>query len=324
MDRPSPKPPSRWRTYSLRGLLLAITLIAFVLGWIFVPLERRRNAYTVLYKNHASISYAANELPTSMTPREKWLKRIFPLEYFRDSLSIMLHSATADEKTMEAISALPETRELSLDRDGMRDNGLRYLSRFHQLKKLRLQNAWLDDHSLESLRGNRTMHTFELRGGTVSPDVFAPLSDHPKLDTVVIQDVPLGEATLNPLARCPNLALLTLVDTGLTPRQLGQLAELSATEVHIVQRGVTDDLVPRFAAVRGLKELDLRKSKVSDAAIPALATMTTLTKLDLRETRVTSKGADELRRLLPKTTVDWGWDPQDGRERSSVVPLSPR
>ncbi len=98
-----------------------------------------------------------------------------------------------------------------------------------------------------------------------------------------LNGLPIGDATLNILGQCPNIAVLQLNNTGITDRGLAKLQSLSQ-----------------------LRSLSLVGTKVSATGVAALRHLRQLQNLYLYQTGAGGKEALKLKALFPKTALDTG------------------
>jgi hypothetical protein len=98
-----------------------------------------------------------------------------------------------------------------------------------------------------------------------------------------LNDVAVGDATLNVLAQCTNIAVLQLNNTG-----------------------ITDEGLAKLQALHNLRSLSVVGTKVSVEGIAALRQLPRLQNLYLYKTGATGKEALKLKALFPKTALDTG------------------
>jgi hypothetical protein len=66
---------------------------------------------------------------------------------------------------------------------------------------------------------------------------------------------------------------------------------------------ITDARLPEVWSLSRCTGLDLSGTDITDASIPYLSKLTQLERFDIRDTLITERGAEELRRALPKCQV---------------------
>ena len=74
--------------------------------------------------------------------------------------------------------------------------------------------------------------------------------------------------------------------------------------VKLLTKGtITDTRLPDVWSLSRCTNLDLIGTEITDASVPYLATLTQLERLDIRDSQVSDKGAEGLRKALPKCQV---------------------
>jgi hypothetical protein len=111
--------------------------------------------------------------------------------------------------------------------------------------------------------------------------------------------------SLQHLVASPNLALLNLTDTGLTPngiRTLSKLTNLRAVALN--NTAANDDCLETLSQLPNLEELYLRDAPVTDAGLQHLAHASKLRVLQLCGTQVSDAGLSQLRGLTSLRRLD--------------------
>ena len=74
--------------------------------------------------------------------------------------------------------------------------------------------------------------------------------------------------------------------------------------VKLLTKGtITDTRLPEVWSLSRCTGLDLSGTAITDASIPFLSTLTQLERFDISDTQITDKGAEALRKVLPKCQV---------------------
>jgi len=296
------RPRRRWLSYSLRMLLLVVTLLAIVLGyWANSALEQRRALATIhgsYPHNHTMYTYEWEEMRSrfgpgtsgvSTQPTEphtwapRWLREWLGKDFFFDTDSVCFGerldggpqpTAEEDRATWKALSGIASLRQLT-SYIGPLDEDLGHIARLRRLKWIDLHTcSQLTDEGLRSLGRLPQLEHLTLSGGQYTPAGFKRLAGLRHL-----KDLGLVSWWT------PNRNQGDYVDP--IVRWLGSDRAVE----------VTDEDLAEIGQMVGLEELRLVSSRVTDAGLAHLARLTNLRKLELGAPNVTAAGFEQLARL---------------------------
>ena len=263
------KPRLRRYQFSLRTLLIVVTLFAVACSWFAVKMgqaKRQREAVEVLSKSVDSIFYdyqcnssgsltAAAVVGKASPPGPTWLRQWLGDDFFTNVVSLHLHRiADAD---LEYVRDFPKLKILGLHWNKITDNGLKHIKALDQLQALDLQSTEITDKGLESLGG------------------FS------------------------------SLQWLSLFNTKITDAGLKNLQGLK--EIHDLYLGeteITDSGLENIKGLTRLKRLGLDHTKISDAGLVHLRGLSQLENLYLKGTKVTDAGVEGLQKALPNLKIE--------------------
>lgn len=124
---------------------------------------------------------------------------------------------------------------------------------------------------------------FRIFDSMLGDEAIAPLvRDMPRLTTLNLRRVAVGDDLLREVANLPDLNYLSLHGTRVTDAGLRSLTGLTK-----------------------LSQVILDDTDITDAGLPAFYELQNLESLSLQGTRVTRDGVDELKRRLPQCNVNW-------------------
>jgi hypothetical protein len=149
-----------------------------------------------------------------------------------------------------------------------------------RLRTISLGRTSVTDQGLAALAGCKSLEWLDLSGTKTTDAGFAHFAGNTKLTQLFLDGVPLTDASLPLVAKFKELEELDLSNTGITDAGLGSLAGL-----------------------RKLKILYLTGTNLTDKSLPVLKGLKSLDTLDLQGTKISSEASAELRRALPKATV---------------------
>jgi hypothetical protein len=310
------KPKVRWKTISVRGLLVLVLAIALWLGWIANKAREQRQAVAALQKWGGFVHYdwefvdgpvkvpRGNLLwkPTwgKLTPGRKpwapnWMRRAFGDEYFQSIVHVSLYvdiqkgyaSATwvnmgpADD-ALRALATQTTVRTLQIGGKQVTDKNLSYVGQMTGLEELNISWAHeLTDQGFLQLSGLKRLRILEVY-------------------------------------------LSKFTDTSM--EAIGKLTKLE--ELRIDCEGITDRGLAKLAALTRLKYLSLGANSVgnqqiSDAGLELLKNMKELETLDLRGWHVSDEGIANLRELKNLKTVQFGLSKEEEDRRKKLQALLP-
>jgi hypothetical protein len=166
--------------------------------------------------------------------------------------------------------------------------------------------VWWRDALMGQFNGLRNVQSVWLKGHGVSSDDLAPLRSFTYLESISLDDCPVGDAGARYIGEIGTLRYLFLFGCGLTDgvwthvEQLKRLESLCLSwDDAVTGRGVSAiaKLPPRLVA------LAIESLGVTDEAIPELRALQQLHTLDIRNTSISPKGVELLRRSLPDTII---------------------
>ncbi len=159
MDNPSQtdtnvkrKKPERrfsWQ-FSLRTLLIVVSLICIALGLYIGPKTRRHNQVLAIEAVKGIVIYRPHEEESWMVEQ---LRNYLPQDWFDEITSVFLQETDADDTTLEEIKSLVRLDYLDLRRTRVTDAGLVHLKGLVGLESLILVDTRITDMGMENLSG---------------------------------------------------------------------------------------------------------------------------------------------------------------------------
>jgi len=265
------KPKRRWPRFSLRKLLLLVTIASVGFGWLGLKLrqaQRQKEAVEGIVNSGGWIWYddevASNGrfLPGSKASRATWWRRVIARDFIANPVT--LASTTLfkeperqfDDASLSHVGGIPQIKHLSICSSLVTDTGLIHLQGLSQLESLDLSRTSVTDRGLANLRGLFQLNKLQLR------------------------------------------------DTQITDRGLIHLQSLENIEyLDMPRSAVSDAGLVNLQGMRQLKELDFDNTNITDAGLVHLQRLMQLKSLYLRNTHVTETGCRELQKALPNLQI---------------------
>lgn len=160
------KPKRRWFRFSMRTLLIVMTLLCVGIGWKMNQVRNLRRAVAEAQRLGATISYF-HELDATTSPAEppgpKWLRRIFGDDFFEEVDQIQIYNDQANDDTLALIAKLPRIRSLIVRSNAFTDKGLASLAGASELETLELTSANVTASGYANLKGLRKLMSISFR-----------------------------------------------------------------------------------------------------------------------------------------------------------------
>ena len=255
------------RRYSLRTLLVVLTLVSIWMGWFFNAVRQQQKTVAKIQELGGTVHYdfqvnSIGELLDDPEPPEPAWIRNLGVDYVATVASVNLENARI--RDVDFLSGLTGLRTLDLDRTNV-DN-LAPLSGLKDLKVLILDNTQVQD--LGPLQNLGELQRLSIRNTSVS-DLTA-LSTLRQLQSLHAQNVPISD--VRPLANLKSLDLLVLDRTEVEDisalSNLMKLCWLSLDGTNV------QDLSP-LLDLKNLERIDIKETSVSsdqvakfEAAVP--------------------------------------------------------
>jgi hypothetical protein len=283
--------------FSLRGLLIVVTLLCVALAWRLHRARLQKEAVQAIRDGHGWVYYDYQqydpkncEFDKEATPWEPvWLQAQVGIDFFHDveAVNMSFHGngiVRRDEKLPDVniarhLAHLPKLRFLGLTEQATDDEGMRYIGQLRYLEVLLYWDA-------PQITNAGAVH----------------LTNMPSLRCLHIGSSQIGDRGLATIARLPRLETLSMQCNNFTD---AGLAALSGN--------------PRLKDVwvGGLRH---RPSRITDAGVLHLAKLPALEELDLQHTHVTLEGLAPLQGLPLKDLYLNGSPADDQKAAQALFP----
>ncbi len=220
-------PPTRhrrWFQFSLRSLLIFITMLAIGAGLLSQRIARKRkewDAVQAILKLGASVRFD-RDISDANATGPSWLRGFLGKNFFTEVVSVNLSHVQPENEGLASIKELPELVQLHLANCRITDSGLENLERLTHLQQLDLTGTYITDAGLPRLKQLTNLRWLWL-------------------DNTKVTDA--GLANLKGLTRLQrlNLEWTYVTDAGLVHlRELESLEELWLTDSDVTEAGVKD------------------------------------------------------------------------------------
>jgi hypothetical protein len=269
------KPKRRWVRFSLRTLLVGMTVLCVWLGFKVNTARRQKEAVDAILKAGGEVRFDYQVVPdpggnsslraydvTLLPPGPAWLRKLIGDEYFRSVFTVVVlrpadSISTWDFEPLAKLSGLQQlTLQFNESQPPIQRPDLTVLGTLSQLKALLLIGNCSDDSMLSSL------------------------NNMPQLRNLALQGERITDKGMQQIEKMIQLKVLTLQSTSISDEGFKHLQNLNNLEC-----------------------LRLDDAKCTDTGLQYLKGLKKLTELSLRATKVTNAGVRELQKSLPKCKI---------------------
>ena len=157
-----PKPRRRWYQFTLRTLLVVVTLAGCGFAWLGIKVRNARQQQAevaAVARAGGSVIYdyqfvvPGNAIAGVTPPGPVWLHRLLGDDCFQTVVEVNLSNQFFDDDDLAQIGNLPSLKVLRLDGTMVTDDGLEHLQGLTKLEELWLDRTQVTDVGLRHLQG---------------------------------------------------------------------------------------------------------------------------------------------------------------------------
>jgi hypothetical protein len=154
----APKPKRRWYQFSLRTLLIFVTLSACACSWFAVKMQqarKQRQAVQAIKKLGGTVRYDYElnvAAPNPTPPGPVWLRKCLGADFVANVAEVIFSGAQITDADLEQLQDLAKLQQLLLSDTQVTDAGLEHLEQLNHLMYLDLTRTKVTDVGVRRLR----------------------------------------------------------------------------------------------------------------------------------------------------------------------------
>jgi Leucine-rich repeat (LRR) protein len=217
----------RWLRFSLRTMMLLVTLLCVWLGVTSYRANKQKRAVERL-AGQGSVGYdyqttAPFGAPRPLPPGPAWLRELIGSDYFVTVDSADVYVKSAGDDSIAALEDFPQLCSLDLHGPGVTDSVLARLSKLTQLRNLCLYDNSITESGWESVGQFIHLKRLLLGGSNVTDVSLERIAGLGELVELRMVDCPVTDVGLQYIKRLRHLQLLDIRGTGITDTGLADL-----------------------------------------------------------------------------------------------------
>lgn len=306
-----PTKPRRWLRYSLRTLLVTVTLACVWLGMVVNRAEQQRRTVAALRALGNQVEYDTPYThPLGEPSNWRWLRSWIGNDYF-DNVTYASLRHGVDDKLLQRVRYLRGVKHLDINGPVVTDEGMAAIAGVASLESLSIYTRDVTDEGVRALSTMRNLQGVLLRAPKVTDRGLRCLSQMTWLESLHLVDAKVTDDGL------------VLLD------KLSSLETLGIEQEHIREPAaphVTDRGMQIVARMPNLQRLYIHSDCITDEGLAQLAPMRGLRDLHIQCNRplYTEEGVEALQSKLPMLSVTHSaWSPMRGQAVGRLVFNSP-
>jgi hypothetical protein len=280
----------RWLRYSMRTLLVVVTLLCIWLGLVVSRAERQRQTVAALRAMNAQVFYDTPLLnPGGQPANWRWLRSWIGDDYFDDITYVSVRHG-GDDDLLRRIADLRGLTRLDVHGLLVTDEGLVPIAQLPKLEILAVFTQEVTDDGMRILARAPALRKLVIRAPKVTDQGVMAICQLGDLEGLHLHDTQITEVGLKAIGTLGNLQNLGISDVGVTETN---------------NRQTINDGLKYIAVLPKLEKLVLHNSSVTDQGLAQLGAAGGLRDLYLNcsNPAYSTKGVRDLQSQLPNVLV---------------------
>ena len=273
----SKRPKKHWARFSLRTVLLLLTVFAVWLGLHARRAQNQRAAVKMIQQKGGLVQYDHQFrgdvfLEDAEPSAPEWMRRLVGDDFFMNVVVVRLSNTTAENTDLILLSRLKHLKHLYLAETDVTGECLEILARLSQLESLGLDGTQVDDEAMTLITEFPNMRWLGVQGTSITDKSLQDIGALQRLEFLFIDGTDVTDAGLADLSQLVNLRELFFSETRVTGRGLKHLAKLHDLEYLLLPRRcrIEDDDLVHFYGLTKLKQVNLKQADVSSEGLSKL------------------------------------------------------
>jgi hypothetical protein len=353
----APVPPRsrlrrRWLRFSLRTLLIVVTLLGIWLGVKVDQARRQKRAVDTLRMLGAGVRYEHQRLPDGRFDDRieldvpAWARNLCGDDFFQTVRGVYLwRRVSITDEELECLDDLPYLEVLHIDGLPITDAGLAHIPHPHRLTQLATDGTNIGDGFLHRLRSAKRLQTLQLDNSEVTDAGLSALSGISTLRRLSLVGTQTGDKGLATFAPCKQLEALRLgrqvtnqglqqfetlenithfraKDSPITGEAFRGFSLPKVDSVYLDYCAVSDeDLPPLVQAIRNARIFSLDGCPISDDGLQHLRHLGKTKKLSLSHTNIQGHKLRHLASLSGVMALVLSGCPLEDPDLKALAPL---
>jgi len=236
----TPNPRRRFFRYSLRTLMIVVTVFCVWLGITAKRARDQRQAVEVILKLGGEVYYE-HQLQKMLevinrnkgrpgsqdtnTPGPVWLRRLIGDEYFFSVASVVFTGPKVNDTNLAAVGRLTNVHLLNLSGTNVGDDGMAHLEGLTNLQSLLLDSTQITDTGLLHLKELSKLGFLDFRNTKITDAGLEHLKWFTQLKRLYLTNTKVTDAGLEYLNGFTNLRQLYLTNTQVTEEGVEKLQQ---------------------------------------------------------------------------------------------------
>ena len=338
-ERPSSVPRRPWRQFSLRTLLLGMTILAILLGAFAVRLERaRRQAAAVAavqrldgracydFQCKPAAGYGLEFVRDAKSPVPPWLLDRLGVDFFHNVVHVSLGQCRIGDEDIRKLPDFPSLVGLNLWRNRLGDASAPHIARYRYLRWLNVQDTQIGDEGIAEFAKLQSLEKLNLDGTRLTDAGLVHVAQLRNLRELTISSNLISDDGIKTLAPLAKLEILNLQETQVTGETLTTLsAKNSIRELRLDGCPLSNDGALMIGHLPSLRRVTIRSPRVqslgqigwpdsleqvvfedcqlNDAELLRLSNCPNLRQVSVFSTQVTREGIKRFRKARPNVDV---------------------
>jgi hypothetical protein len=265
-----------WLRFSLRALLIAITVLGAVLGLVgneanrlrlHRQAERKIRELGGWYGSITGDAYGASWGPAWCPVIRDSLYGDFEYVWFNST-----DNAGLRDEDLAVLKHPPRLRDLQIVAPLLTDEAMVHVEKIESLRELTLYQTQITSRGLRRLR-RIPLEKLVIAGSAVTDETLEALEAFPNLRKLMISESSVTDVGLTQLAHVPNLEKLFLADNPICDSGMYSVAKLKRLyELDLIGLAITDEGIPPLATLEQLRFLNVAETHVTERGLLAFRT----------------------------------------------------